>query len=200
MRTALRPGLIVVNHGTGDPAENQKLARHLADMGVVYLDAPVSGGGAGARARTVTTMVGGDRQAFDVCEPVFATFSRTVAYMGPSGSGELTKLLNNAMTMSNLKNAVDLIRLLSHLDIDMQAVIDVIGVSSGGSTVMRSLGTDVTPELAPHIQGLMRKDIEHFADGVRDQGLDPAELRDRGLAGADGLAEAVNLLAASASA
>ena len=52
---------------------------------------------------------GGDRKAYEKCAPVFATFSRTVAYMGPSGSGQVTKLLNNAMTMSNLDNAVDLI-------------------------------------------------------------------------------------------
>jgi 3-hydroxyisobutyrate dehydrogenase-like beta-hydroxyacid dehydrogenase len=123
---ALRPGLIVVNHGTGDPGGNREIAEHLAGKGAVYLDAPVSGGGAGARARALTTMVGGDREAYEKCEPVFATFSRTVAYMGPSGSGQVTKLLNNAMTMSNLDNAVDLIRLLSRLGMDVQAVIDVI--------------------------------------------------------------------------
>jgi 3-hydroxyisobutyrate dehydrogenase-like beta-hydroxyacid dehydrogenase len=102
MGEALRPGLIVVNHGTGDPRENRIIAARLAEKGVTYLDAPVSGGGAGARARTVTTMVGGDRDAYHTCERVFAAFSRTVAYMGPSGSGQVTKLLNNAMTMSNL--------------------------------------------------------------------------------------------------
>jgi 3-hydroxyisobutyrate dehydrogenase-like beta-hydroxyacid dehydrogenase len=195
---ALRPGLIVVNHGTGDPGENRKLCHHLAETGVGYLDAPVSGGGAGARARTLTTMAGGDRTAYEKCEPVFATFSRTIAYMGPAGSGQVTKLLNNAMTMSNLHNAVDLIRLVSRLGMDVQAVIDVIAVSSGGSTVLRTLGTDVTTEIAPHIQGLMRKDIEHFADAIRACGLDPQPLHDRGLAGADGLVEAVGVLAADA--
>jgi 3-hydroxyisobutyrate dehydrogenase-like beta-hydroxyacid dehydrogenase len=118
--------------------------------------------------------------------------------MGPSGSGQVTKLLNNAMTMSNLDNAVDLIRLVSLLGMDVQAVIDVIDVSSGGSAVLRALGSDVTPQSAPHIQGLMRKDIEHFADAIRACGLDPQPLHDRGLAGASGLAEAVALLAADA--
>ena len=121
MEDALRPGLIVVNHGTGDPGENREIAEHLAGKRVAYLDAPVSGGGAGARARTLTTMAGGDCKAYKKCEPVFATFSGTVAYMGPSGSGQVTKLLNNAMTMSNLDNAVDLIRLVSRLGMDVQA-------------------------------------------------------------------------------
>ena len=147
---ALRPGLIVVNHGTGDPGENREIAEHLAGRSAAYLDAPV------------------------------------------------TKLLNNAMTMSNLGNAVDLIRLLSRLGMDVQAVIDVIDVSSGSSAILRMLGSDVNPEIAPHIQGLMRKDIEHFADAIRAYGLDPQPLHDRGLAGASGLAEAVGLLAADA--
>jgi 3-hydroxyisobutyrate dehydrogenase-like beta-hydroxyacid dehydrogenase len=194
---ALRPGLIVVNHGTGDPGENREIAEHLAGKRVAYLDAPVSGGGAGARARTLTTMAGGDRTAYQRCEPVFATFSRTVAYMGPSGSGQVTKLLNNAMTMSNLDNAVDLIRLVPRLGMNLQAVIDVIDVSSGGSAILRALRSDVTPETAPHIRGLMSKDIEHFADAIRAYGLDPEPLHDRGLAGASGLAEAVGLLAAA---
>jgi 3-hydroxyisobutyrate dehydrogenase-like beta-hydroxyacid dehydrogenase len=189
---ALRPGLIVVNHGTGDPGENREIAEHLAGKGAAYLDAPVSGGGAGARSRALTTMVGGDREPYEKCEPVFAAFSRTVAYLGPSGSGQVTKLLNNAMTMSNLDNAVDLIRLLSRLGMDVQTVIDVIDVSSGGSAILRILGRDVTPEIAPHIQGLMRRDIEHFADAIRSYGLDPQPLHDRGLA------EAVGLLAAEA--
>jgi 3-hydroxyisobutyrate dehydrogenase-like beta-hydroxyacid dehydrogenase len=119
---------------------------------------------------------------------------------GPSGSGQTAKLFNNAMTMSNLKNAVDLIRLATQVDIDVKAAIEVIGASSGASTILRTLSTDLTVEIAPHIQSLMRKDIEHFADAFRAQGLDPHELRDRGLAGADGLLEAVTLLAAGTSA
>jgi 3-hydroxyisobutyrate dehydrogenase-like beta-hydroxyacid dehydrogenase len=142
----LHSGLIVVNHGTGDPEENREIAGHLAGKKAAYLDAPVSGGGAGARARTLSMMAGGDRKAYEKCQPVFATFSRTVAYMGPSGSGQVTKLLNNAMTMSNLDNAVHLIRLVFRLDMDVQAVIDV---SSGGSAILRALRTDVTPRSPP---------------------------------------------------
>jgi len=102
------------------------------------------------------------------------------------------------MTMSNLDNAVDLIRLVSRLGMDVQVVIDVIDGSSGGSTHPAYPRHRRDPEIAPHIQGLMRKDIEHFADAIRAYGLDPQPLHDRGLAGASGLAEAVGLLAADA--
>ena len=84
---ALRRGLIIVNHGTGNPGENREIAGHLAGKSVAYLDSPVNGGGARARTRTLTTTAGSDRTAYQMCEPVFTAFSRTVAFMGPSGSG-----------------------------------------------------------------------------------------------------------------
>jgi hypothetical protein len=103
---ALRSGSIVVNHGTGDPTENEHIGGFLAESGIKYLDAPVSGGRPGAVARTLTTLVGGEADDFARCLGVFETFSRKVAHMGGVGSGQLTKLLNNAMTMTNLKNGL----------------------------------------------------------------------------------------------
>ena len=104
---ALKPGAIVVNHGTGDPNENSRLAARLLEVGHAFLDAPVSGGRPGAVARTLTTIVGGDLEAFQRCKAVFDTFSANSVYMGASGTGQMAKLLNNALTMTNLKNAID---------------------------------------------------------------------------------------------
>jgi 3-hydroxyisobutyrate dehydrogenase-like beta-hydroxyacid dehydrogenase len=157
VREHLRPGTVVVNHGTGDPGENVKIAESLRSLGASYLDGPVSGGGQRAKARTLTTFVGGDEGAFERCSPVFATFSTRVSRMGPVGSGQMTKLLNNAMTMSNLKNAADLVRLAQQLHVDIPAVLDVISDSSGGSASLRALGTVITPEIAPHLQGLIAR-------------------------------------------
>ena len=190
---ALKPGAIVVNHGTGDPAENARLAAYLGERGHPFLDAPVSGGRPGAVARTLTTIVGGDEAALERCRPVFATFSRKIAYMGPTGAGQMAKLLNNALTMTNLKNAVDVFTLANRLGVNVAALYDMVAVSSGSSAILEALAT-FTPELAAHLQGLMRKDIEHFADGVRRHNLDPTKLRDWGLSGADGLVEIVSLL------
>jgi 3-hydroxyisobutyrate dehydrogenase-like beta-hydroxyacid dehydrogenase len=186
---ALRSGSIVVNHGTGDPTENEHIGAFLAESGIKYLDAPVSGGRPGAVARTLTTLVGGDTDAFARCREVFETFSRKVAHMGGVGSGQLTKLLNNAMTMTNLKNAVDVFGLAKNLGIDIRRLYDVITVSSGSSAVLQSVGSQINPKTAVHIQRLMRKDIEHFADAMRARGLDPSSVRNRGLGGADGVLE-----------
>jgi 3-hydroxyisobutyrate dehydrogenase-like beta-hydroxyacid dehydrogenase len=186
----------VINHGTGDPDENGRIAFHLRSAGTWFLDAPVSGGRPGAIARNLTTMVGGDRPAFEQCHTVFQAFSRKVAYMGPSGSGQLAKLLNNALTMTNLKNVVDVFSLAEKLELDTEMLRDVVLASSGSSAVLEALGTAITPQIAAHLQGLMRKDIEHFAEGIRHKEFDPEELRTRGVGGAEGLTKVIDLVTA----
>ena len=99
-----------------------RLGAFLAESRIKYLDAPVSGGRGGAVARTLTTLVGGDANDYARCREVFETFSRKVAHMGGVGSGQLTKLLNNAMTMTNLKNAVDVFGLAKNLGIDIRQI------------------------------------------------------------------------------
>jgi 3-hydroxyisobutyrate dehydrogenase-like beta-hydroxyacid dehydrogenase len=194
MLDSLKPGSVVVNHGTGDPAANARLEALLQEVGVGFLDAPVSGGRPGALARTLTTIVGGDAANLEKCRPIFETYSRKLVRMGPAGSGQLGKLLNNAMTMSNLDNVARVVRLADQLGLDVPAVIDMIRSSSGASFILDAL-VQFTPALASHLQGLMKKDIEHFADGMRAKGLDPDEMRNRGRHGAESLVEIVNRLA-----
>jgi 3-hydroxyisobutyrate dehydrogenase-like beta-hydroxyacid dehydrogenase len=189
------PGTIIVNHGTGDPAEAERIGAHIADAGAVYLDAPVSGGGPGARARTLTTFVGGHPDTFRAARPVFEAFSDTVRLIGPVGSGQLTKLFNNAMTITNMKNAEDVLALADQVGLDLPTLIEIIGASSGGSAALRALGTDITPDLAEHLHPLMRKDMQHFAHAVRERGARPDEILARGEAGASGLVQAARLVA-----
>jgi 3-hydroxyisobutyrate dehydrogenase-like beta-hydroxyacid dehydrogenase len=101
----------------------------------------------------------------------------------------LIVLLNNAMTMTNLKNAVDVFGLAKNLGIDIRQLYDVIRVSSGSSAVLQSVGSQINSKIAVHIQKLMRKDIEHFAEAMRARGLDPRSVRNRGLGSADGVLE-----------
>ncbi|MDR6972765.1 NAD(P)-dependent oxidoreductase [Leifsonia shinshuensis] len=191
---AMRPGAIIVNHGTGDPQAAARFAQHAGERGITMLDAPVSGGGPGAERRELATIVGGDRLAFERALPVFETFSSSVVHMGGPGSGQVAKLLNNALTMTNLKNAEDVLSMAAAIGVDIAAFRSLLATSSGGSFVMQALGDQITPEIAPHLQGLMRKDIEHFADAVGRLGVDVSTVRDRGLAGAEGLEEASQLV------
>lgn len=193
LQAALRPGAIVVNHGTGDPDENKRLADRLQKAGLRFLDAPVSGGGLGAVARTLTTIVGGDAATLADCRAVFDSFSRKVVLMGPAGSGQLGKLLNNALTMSNLDNAAQVMGMAEKLGLDVPAVAEMVGASSGASFILAA-AINFTPELARHLQGLMEKDIDHFADGMRSSGVDSDAMHARGVHGARSLVALVERL------
>ncbi|MFJ9732695.1 NAD-binding protein [Streptomyces sp. NPDC101171] len=114
--------------------------------------------------------------------------------MGPVGAGQFTKLFNNALTITNMKNAEDVLRLAAQVGLDIPALVAVVSASSGGSAALRSLGHDITPELAEHVHVLMDKDMRHFANAVRARGGDPAQVLQRGLAGAAGLVEAAWLV------
>ena len=187
---SLKPGAIVVNHGTGDPGENVRIGEYLRSLGHSYLDAPVSGGRPGAVARTLTTIVGGDAASFARCKPVFESFSRKIAHMGGVGSGQLAKLFNNALTFTNLRNAVAVLGLAQQAGLDVAALHDMVSVSSGSNTILNMLGT-MTPDTARHLQGLMRKDIQHFADAAQALQLDSDELYNWGLGGIEGLVDVV---------
>ncbi|MEU2057175.1 NAD(P)-dependent oxidoreductase [Streptomyces bungoensis] len=191
------PGTIIVNHGTGDPGEAERFGAHVAAAGAVYLDAPVSGGSPGARARTLTTFAAGPVGAFETARPVFEAFSDTVRLMGSVGAGQLTKLFNNALTITNMKNAEDVLELAEQVGLNVPALIDIIDTSSGGSAALRALGRDITPDLAGHVHHLMRKDMQHFADAVHRYGGRPDEVLERGLSGASNLVQAAQLVARS---
>lgn len=182
---ALRPGTVVVNHGTGDPQENQRLAGHVSATGATFLDAPVSGGRPGAEARALTTFVGGDPRSYARLEPIAAAFSRTVRLLGPVGSGQTVKLINNALNFANLKNAIDAIAIARALRIDLGVFGDVLATSSGNSASLQ-YALAMRDQPAPdHLGRLMRKDLEHFAEAVTRDGVDVASLYDRARQGID---------------
>ncbi len=91
----MRRGGILVEMSTSEPEGTRRLAARLARRGIRMLDAPISGGVLGARAGTLTVMVGGDRRAFRRVAPVLGAVSRRVFYLGPSGAGHAMKLVHN---------------------------------------------------------------------------------------------------------
>jgi 3-hydroxyisobutyrate dehydrogenase-like beta-hydroxyacid dehydrogenase len=105
----MRPGSVLVNHGTGTPRNAVRLTETCAHAGVDVLDAPVSGGRPAAQERTLTTMVGGPQPVVQRCEALFGSFSRHVLYLGGPGSGQTVKLLNNALLIMNQANIADIV-------------------------------------------------------------------------------------------
>jgi 3-hydroxyisobutyrate dehydrogenase len=100
---------IVVDLTSSLPSTTRRMAAALAPVGVEFLDSPLSGGVAGARAGTLTAMVGGDRELLERVRPVLAAFASNVRWAGPAGSGHATKALNNALSAVSLMGTSELL-------------------------------------------------------------------------------------------
>jgi 3-hydroxyisobutyrate dehydrogenase-like beta-hydroxyacid dehydrogenase len=188
---ALRPGGVVLNHGTGSPERSVTLHEQAKAAGVWFLDAPVSGGRAAAEAGTLTTMVGGGREAFDRCRPVLEAFSAAVVHLGPPGSGQLAKLVNNALFAANLRNAADMLALAAELGLDPRVLAGVVATSSGRSFALEAIDQHIRPALAAHYQQIIGKDLEALSVTARGRGVSRSPLEDRADSGTRDLAEAV---------
>src|SRR5450432_2314538 len=101
LKTA-RQNQVIIDHSTISPKVTRELAEQIGKAGACMLDAPISGGDVGAKNATLSIMVGGDSNAFDRAEPLLRTMGKTVTYCGPSGCGQLTKLVNQILVSGTL--------------------------------------------------------------------------------------------------
>ncbi|MFC3183267.1 NAD(P)-dependent oxidoreductase [Cypionkella sinensis] len=130
---ALPHGATVINHATGDPDTAALTAERLTAKGLRYLDAPVGGGRPSAASRSLTCFVGGDADTLCFCTPVIARHSSNIRLMGGPGAGQMTKLLNNALTVSNLRNLVEVFCLAARAGVNLLSLQAALATSSGGS-------------------------------------------------------------------
>ncbi|MBL0885937.1 NAD(P)-dependent oxidoreductase [Myceligenerans indicum] len=186
---ALRAGAVLVNHGTGLPAFARELAALAEPHEVAVLDAPVSGGRAGAVAKQLTTIVGGDRAALTRCTPVFESFSAKISHMGGAGAGQMAKLLNNALLMANQESLREIVRVASDLGIEVAPLMDLLRSGTGSSRALESLGHAITPGNAEHLREMQLVDMEIFADAVAELGESVRPFTERAVDGARALPE-----------
>jgi 3-hydroxyisobutyrate dehydrogenase len=130
---AMRPGSLLVVHSTILPESCAVLAERCDQAGLLFLDAPVSGGGAGAAARTLTVMCGGSDAAFARARPVLESFAGLLVHLGPAGSGQRAKLVNNALMAAGLGLAHAALAAGEALGMDRAALAEVVKVSAGRS-------------------------------------------------------------------
>lgn len=142
----------------------------------------MSGGQPGAVARSLTCFVGGSEAVLARCEPVLSCYCNAVRLMGDPGAGQMTKLLNNALAVSNLRNVVEVFGLAQEAGVDLSTFQAALAKSSGGSFIAQAVGTHVTAGNAQHIAKLNRKDVHEFAEAFQRQGLQPASIVDWALA------------------
>jgi 3-hydroxyisobutyrate dehydrogenase len=133
-------GAVVIDHSTISPAATREVAHELSLRGAHLLDAPVSGGEGGARNATLAVMVGGDRAAFDRTEPLLRHVGKSITYCGPSGSGQLTKLVNQILvSVTNLAVSEALVFAKKN-GLNLKTTIDAVGGGAAGSWQLANLG------------------------------------------------------------
>lgn len=121
-----KPGLIVIDHSTIKPATTRQLAEALAEHGMHFLDAPVSGGQIGAQNGTLTTMVGGDASALETARPALEAFSKAITHIGGPGAGQVAKCCNQMMVAAQMAAMAELLILARKAEVDPQKVVAAI--------------------------------------------------------------------------
>lgn len=162
----MRPGGIVAIHSTVRPATCRRLAADAAARGLSLLDAPVSGGGPAASAGRLLVMAGGEADAFERARPVFATYGDPVLHLGPVGSGQAAKLLNNLVFTAQLGIATKAFEAGRALEVDPAALARVLASGSGrsyGLELVSNMGFTAAP-LAAHAGALLQKDVRIAAE------------------------------------
>ena len=136
LAAAARKGQVYADCSTVSLALSRKCADELRKKGADFLDAPVSGGPGGAQAGTLTVMVGGEQAAFERALPVFRAFGKNIRLCGPTGAGQAVKLVNQLLVGVHTAAIAEAAVFGARLGADPQIVLEVLGTSFGGSTMM----------------------------------------------------------------
>jgi 3-hydroxyisobutyrate dehydrogenase len=138
--SAMAKGAIHVDHTTASAQVARELAAEASSRGFHFLDAPVSGGQSGAENGVLTVMVGGDAAAFERAQPVIAHFARAVTLIGPSGSGQLAKMVNQICVIGVVEGLAEGIDFGLRAGLDMKLVLDTISKGAAQSWQMENRG------------------------------------------------------------
>ena len=136
--SAMAPGTVFVDHTTASATIARELAEVAQKAGFAFIDAPVSGGEAGAVNGKLTIMCGGDSAAYSRAEPVMAAYARQQRLLGPSGSGQLTKMVNQICIAGVVQGLAEGLSLARATGLDIEAVVDVISKGAAQSWQMEN--------------------------------------------------------------
>lgn len=134
----LHPGAIFVDNTTASAGVARELHAAAAEHGADFIDAPVSGGQAGAENGVLTVMCGGDEAPYAKAEPVIGCFARSCKLMGPSGSGQLTKMVNQICIAGLVQGLSEGLAFAQKAGLDGEAVVEVISKGAAGSWQMEN--------------------------------------------------------------
>ena len=167
--TTAAKGSVIVDMTTSEPVLADTIAEKASQKGILCLDAPVSGGDLGAREGKLAIMVGGDKSAYDRVLPLFQIMGENIAYMGPAGAGQHTKMSNQILIASTMIGVIESLLYAYKAGLDLDEVIDVIGKGAASSWSINTLGRRIVKgDFDPGFY------IKHF---IKDMGIALDEAR-----------------------
>jgi 3-hydroxyisobutyrate dehydrogenase len=175
IRDGLEAGDVVIDLTTSTPATTNALGEELESKSVDVLSAPVSGGRSGAKNATLSVMVGGDRDVFETCRPLFDAIGSDVFYIGDQhGDGHAMKLVNNYLSFVAMICTAEAVSIGEEVGLELETMIDVFNQSSARNTA-------TTYKYPEHVipgeydmnyeMGLVEKDMQLLMDVSRDTGV-----------------------------
>ncbi|MCX5460201.1 2-hydroxy-3-oxopropionate reductase [Streptomyces albidoflavus] len=165
-------GALLIDMSSITPQTSIDLAKAAEEKGVRVLDAPVSGGEAGAVEAVLSIMVGGQQADFDEARPVFEALGKTIVLCGPHGSGQTVKAANQLIVAVNIQACAEAVVFLEKSGVDLGAALDVLGGGLAGSTVLaRKKDNFLRRDFAPGFRiDLHHKDMGIVTDAARTVG------------------------------
>lgn len=173
-----KPGTIVVDHSTISPTATRTMADTLAGKGVKLIDAPVSGGDVGALNATLSIMCGGDKTAFEKVRPLLEKMGKTITHCGPSGAGQITKLVNQVLVLGTLNAVCEAIRFAEKGGLDIPTTLAAVGAGAGKSWQLEMLGPKIANrDFAPGFMiDLATKDLRLVLEFAAQSGVSVATM------------------------
>ncbi len=168
-----RPGLVHVDMSTISPAITRNVAEQLRARDIAMLDAPVSGGVAAAKTASLTFFVGGEAAVFEKMRPLFERLGKAIFHMGPSGTGQVTKLANQICQLANLQGTAEALLFANSQGADVGKVREAVMTGYGTSRMLDVLGKKMVERdfAAGIVAALHHKDIGVALDIAKETGL-----------------------------
>ena len=168
----MKPGAVFVDHTTASASVARELSSEAQKRGLQFIDAPVSGGQAGAVNGMLTVMCGGDAATFDKVKPVAMAFSRAFTLIGDSGAGQLAKMVNQICIAGLVQGLSEAIAFGQHAGLDMKLVLDVIGKGAAQSWQLDNRGKTMVDDQFNFGFAVdwMRKDLGLVLDEAKRNG------------------------------
>jgi 3-hydroxyisobutyrate dehydrogenase len=174
LMSTMRSDAVLVDCTSGDPATSRKIADELSARGIHFLDAPVSGGVAGAERGKLTIMCGGDEAILERVRPVLSSFGEKIVHCGPVGAGHALKAVNQYLLGVHIWALSEGMAILARSGVSAATALDVINASSGRSNVSQNLFPErVLTRAFPRTfrLALLDKDVDIAAQAAREHSV-----------------------------